>query len=95
MLTIKKVENDVSIITELMTRAIMLKTHIISSESTSPGLVNGAAGFMHSLSFPDDPPPELADALASTGFSIVQLKEPPLSVNFQVTLPDGEDGEGI
>ena len=58
-------------------------------------LVNGAAGFMHSLSFSDKPPPELADALASTGFSIVQLEKPPLCVNFQVTLPDGEDGEGI
>ena len=43
-------------------------------------LVNGAAG---------------TDALAYRGFSIVQLDRPPLCVNFQVTLPDGEDGEGI
>ena len=67
------------------------------SENIQPTkfLVNGAAGFMHSLSFPEEPPAEFSETLARPGFSIVHLAEPPLSVNFQVTLPDGDIGGGI
>jgi len=38
---------------------------------------------------------EVARALDAPGFSVVVLEEPPLSVNFQVSLPDGDDGAGI
>ena len=58
-------------------------------------LVNWACGFMHSLSFENGPPQELADTLATPGFCLVHLDEPPLCVNFQVTLPDADDGAGI
>jgi hypothetical protein len=58
-------------------------------------LVNGACGYMHSLSFSADAPAELTDALAAPGYSVVILPEPPLCVNFQVSLPDGDDGGGI
>jgi len=58
-------------------------------------LANGACGYMHSLSFLDDEPPEWADAAAAPGYSLVLLDDPPLAVNFQLTLPDGDDGEGI
>ena len=67
------------------------------TENTQPTkyLVNGTSGYMHSLSFSGDPPVELTDAMAATGFSLVILEEPPLCINFQVTLPDGDDGAGI
>ena len=58
-------------------------------------LVNGASGYLHSLSFTGDPPLELADAHAVPGYTQVILNEPPLCVNFQITLPDGDDGAGI
>jgi len=58
-------------------------------------LTNGTCGYMHSLSFAGTPPAEVAHALDAPGFSIVILEEPPLSVNFQVTLPDGDSGDGI
>ena len=58
-------------------------------------LVNGARGFMHSLSFSGDAPTELTEAMAAPGFSLVMLDEPPLTINFQLTLPDGDDGAGI
>ena len=50
---------------------------------------------MHSLSFSGDTPTELTEAMAAPGFSLVMLDEPPLTINFQLTLPDGDDGAGI
>ena len=58
-------------------------------------LVNGAYGYMHSLSFSEGAPEELEPQASSTGFRHVILDEPPLSINFQLTLPDGDDGTGI
>ena len=50
---------------------------------------------MHSLSFSGDTTTELTEAMAAPGFSLVGLDEPPLTINFQLTLPDGDDGAGI
>ena len=67
------------------------------TESIQPTkfLANGACGYMRCLSFLDDEPPERADAAAAPGFSVVILDDAPLAVNFQLTLPDGDDGVGI
>jgi hypothetical protein len=58
-------------------------------------LVNGACGYMHSLSFPDEAPEVLVTEASGLGFRRVVLEEPPLTVNFQFSLPDGDDGAGI
>ena len=58
-------------------------------------LVNGACGYMHSLSFPDEAPEVLVTEASGLGFRRVVLEEPPLTVNFQLSLPDGDDGAGI
>ena len=60
------------------------------------GLVNGASGFLHSLTFDADAPAEYRDAVAGPrGFKVIELAEPPLSVNFQLHLPDGASMDGI
>ena len=58
-------------------------------------LVNGAWGYMHSLSFSDEAPEELATHVSGLGFRQVVLEEPPLTISFQLILPDGDDGTGI
>ena len=58
-------------------------------------LANGTTGWMHTLSFSHEPPTELTEAEASQGFCVVDLDEPPLSINFMPFLPDDDTGEGI
>ena len=58
-------------------------------------LVNGASGYMHSLSFPGQEPAELAPQASTSGYRRVILDEPPLTMNFQLTLPESDDGVGI
>jgi hypothetical protein len=58
-------------------------------------LVNGASGYMHSLSFRGDPPAAVADGLRAGAYEEIILEEPPLCVNFQLNLPDGDDGADI
>ena len=57
-------------------------------------LVNGASGHMHSLSFRGGPPPALSDGLLTGAYEEIILEEPPLCINFQLRLPDGDDGSG-
>ncbi len=58
-------------------------------------LVNGASGFLHSLTLSDTAPEHDRETIRSRGFKVVILDEPPFSVNFQLSLPDGDAGEGI
>ena len=58
-------------------------------------LANGSTGFMHSLSFEHGPPPEISAAEAASRYSVVDLQEPPLSINIQPLLSDDDDGVGI
>ena len=58
-------------------------------------LVNGASGHMHSLSFRGDPPHALSDGLLTGAYEEIILEEPLLCINFQLRLPDGDDGSGI
>ena len=58
-------------------------------------LVNGASGYMHSLSFRGDPPAAVADGLLGGAYEEIILEDPPMCINFQVNLPDGDDGSGI
>ena len=58
-------------------------------------LVNGANGHMHPLSFRGDPPHALSDGLLTGAYEEIILEEPPLCINFQLRLPDGDDGSGI
>jgi len=58
-------------------------------------LANGASGHLHSLTFQAPPPADVAAALARHEFTDIVLDEPPLCVNFQLTLPDDDDGAGI
>ncbi len=50
---------------------------------------------MYSLSFRGDPPPALSDGLPAGAYEEISLEEPPLCINFQLCLPDGDDGSGI
>ena len=50
---------------------------------------------MHSLSFRGDPPAPLSDGLPAGAYEEIILEEPPLCIEFQLCLPDGDDGSGI
>jgi hypothetical protein len=57
-------------------------------------LTNGAAGFMHSLSlYPAQH--ELEAILQEEGFKVIVLDTRPAAINFQLSLPDGDNGGGI
>ena len=58
-------------------------------------LVNGASGDMHSLTFAEQVPGDVVEAVDTAGYKQIVLDEPPLSINFQLVLPDGDDGAGI
>ena len=57
-------------------------------------LANGTWGFLHSLTF-ETTPQALQESHSSTTFSIITLDAPPLTVNFQLKLPQGDSGDGI
>ena len=67
------------------------------TESLQPTkfLVNGACGYMHSLTFADDAPEDVVESLSTTGHRLIVLEEGPRSINFQPSLPDNADGAGI
>jgi hypothetical protein len=58
-------------------------------------LVNGAMGHLHSLTFEDGEPNMIVEAQRVGGYQRVEIPTPPLSVNLQLELPDGDTGEGI
>jgi hypothetical protein len=68
---------------------------LLKNMQSTKALVNGSIGKMHSLSFSGLPPPEVVAAEAMQEFVRIELAEPPYAVNFELTLPDGDSGEGI
>ena len=58
-------------------------------------LTNGASGYMHSLSFAAGQQEADDIDLDAPGYREIRLDIPPRAVNFQLTLPDDDNGEGI
>ncbi|CAK0867394.1 unnamed protein product [Prorocentrum cordatum] len=58
-------------------------------------LVNGACGYMHSLTLQGDLGEDLDIGEPCPEFRRMVLEEPPLCINVQLSLPDGDDGAGI
>ena len=58
-------------------------------------LANGSMGWLDSLTFDPEPPPEILAAVQAGHFQVVTLDEPPFSINIVPQLPDDDTGEGI
>jgi hypothetical protein len=58
-------------------------------------LVNGACGRMHSLTFSESVAAEVLENMNAEGYRLIELNEAPLSINFQLELPESDDGAGI
>ena len=58
-------------------------------------LANGSMGWLDSLTFDPEPPPEILAAVQAEHFQVTTLDEPPFSVNIVPQLPDDDTGEGI
>ena len=68
---------------------------LLQNIQPTKSLANGSSAFLHSLSFEHGTPPELVEAEAAGRYCVVDLQEPPLSMNIQPLLPDDDDGVGI
>ena len=68
---------------------------LLQNVQPTKSMANGSMGFMHSLSFEDTAPPELAEAEASSRFCVIDLPQPPFTINIQLSLASDDDGAGI
>jgi hypothetical protein len=68
---------------------------LLKNMQSTKALVNGSTGHLHSLTFSGSPPPEVVAAERMQEYVRIDLAEPPYAVNFDLTLPDGDTGEGI
>ena len=68
---------------------------LLQNVQPTKSMANGSTGFMHSLSFEDVAPPELAAAEASMQHCVVELPQPPLTINVQLLLASDDAGAGI
>ncbi len=68
---------------------------LLRNVQPTKSMANGSTAFMHSLCFEHGTPPEITVAEAASCYSVVDLQEPPLSINIQLMLPDDDDGSGI
>ena len=57
-------------------------------------LANGASGYMHSLTL-RAVHADFEEPLKEPGFKLITLNSPPKAINFQLTLPEDDDGKGI
>jgi uncharacterized protein (DUF2249 family) len=68
---------------------------LLQNVQPTKSMANGSTGFMHSLSFEDGAPPELDAAEAAPQYCVVDLQQPPWTINIQLLLPTDDDGSGI
>ena len=68
---------------------------ILRNFQPTKAMANGSMAFLHSLSFAHDVPPELSAAELAGGYHVVELAEPPHTINVCPDLPDDDDGAGI
>ena len=68
---------------------------ILRNFQPTKAMANGSMAFLHTLSFAHDVPPELSAAELAGGYHVVELAEPPHSINVCPDLPDDDDGAGI
>ena len=68
---------------------------LLKNIQSTKALVNGSVGKLHSLTFSGDFPSQITTAERMGEYDLIELPEPPYCVNFEVTLPDGDNGDGI